>query len=259
MDGTYSNDSWRDNTWNGVWDVKTSIHDKGWTAEYKIPYHVLRFSPKEEYIWGMNIERYICRKKERNQWVLIRKNKPGLVSQFGILNGINNIHPPMHIEFIPYTMGRTIIEDEKNYFGNIGVDIRYGITSGVSLNATINPDFGQVEGDPSRLNLTAFEDFFPEKRPFFVEGASIFQNFDYSIFHSRRIGKIPGYFALPEGVEEVERPDSTTILCAAKLTGKTENKISFGVLNAVTAPEYAEVKGEKKTISNRAFDKLFCK
>lgn len=246
MDGTYSNDSWRDNTWNGVWEVKTRIHDKGWTAEYKIPYHVLRFSPKEEYVWGMNVERYICRKKERDQWTLIRKDKPGLVSQFGILNGISNIHPPMHLEFIPYTMGRTILDDEKNYFGGIGTDIRHGITSGISFNATINPDFGQVEEDPSRLNLTAFEDFFPERRPFFVEGASIFQNFDYSIFHSRRIGKKPGYFALPEGIEEIKRPDSTTILFAGKLTGKTENKTSFGILNAVTAPEYAKVKGNKK-------------
>jgi hypothetical protein len=243
-DGTFSDDRMRDDTWDGVWEVETSFHDQGWSAEYRIPYYVLRFSPKEEYVWGMNIERNICRKKEWDQWMLNRKGEPGLVSKFGRLEGIRGIQPPIHLEFVPYAMGRTIVDDETDYFGGMGADIRYGITSGVSLNATINPDFGQVEADPARLNLTAFEDFFPERRPFFVEGASLFRNWDYGLFHSRRIGKRPGYFPIPEDAEEVEASKETTILGAAKLTGKTESKTAFGFIEAVTAPEYATIEHE---------------
>lgn len=241
-DGVYSDDRSMDDTWNGVWEVKTKTHESGWSAEYKIPYHVLRFSPKDEYIWGLNVERNITRKKERSQWMLNRRDKPGLVSKFGRLEGIHSINPPMHLELMPYVMGRSILADERDLFGSIGADIRYGITSNISLNATINPDFGQVEADPSRLNLTAFEDFYPERRPFFVEGSAIFRNWDYSLLHSRRIGGSPRYFSIPEGAEELERPKETTILGAAKLTGKTDTKTTFGILEAVTAPEYATIK-----------------
>lgn len=243
-DGTYSNDRMKDDTWNGVWEVETKIHDKGWTAEYKIPYHVLRFSPKEKYVWGLNVERNICRNNEEAQWMLNRKDSPGLVSKFGRLEGISGIDPPMHLELIPYAMGRTILNDENEYSGSIGTDIRYGITSSTSLYATINPDFGQVEADPASLNLTAFEDYFRERRPFFVEGAAIFQNGDYGLFHSRRIGRRPRYYDIPEDAEEIERPKETTILGAAKLTGKTRSKTTFGIMEAVTAPEYATIEKE---------------
>jgi hypothetical protein len=240
-DGTITNDGWGDSSWDGVWEVKTKIHDQGWIAEFKIPYHVLRFNPKDEYIWGLNIERSIIRKKEFVQWVLISRDKPGRVSRFGVLKGIKDIKPPNHLEIIPYTMGRTIMADKNDLSGNIGVDVRYGITSNVSLNATINPDFGQVEADPSELNLTAFESYFREKRPFFVEGAGIFKNQDYDIFYSRRIGRYPGHFPIPENVAEISRSEATTIYSAFKLTGKTKHKTTFGILDAVTSPEYAKV------------------
>ncbi|MFC1718906.1 DUF5916 domain-containing protein [Candidatus Poribacteria bacterium] len=236
-DGTYSDDRMEDSTWNAVWEVQTKTYDHGWTAEYRIPYHVLRFSPKAEYVWGLNVERNVSRKKERVQWMLNRKDEPGLVSKFGRLEGIQGIDPPIHLELVPYAMGRTVLNDETDYSGSIGTDIRYGITSGTSLYATINPDFGQVEADPARLNLTVFEDFFPERRPFFVEGAALFRNQDYGLFHSRRVGRSPGYFEIPEDAEELKRPKETTILGATKLTGKTEGKTSFGIMEAVTAPE----------------------
>ncbi len=249
-DGAISNDRWRDTSWDGVWEVKTKIHERGWTAEYRIPYHVLRFNPKDEYIWGLNVERSITRNKERDQWTLMTSDKSGWVSRFGTLKGIKGIHPPNHLELIPYTMGRTILADENDYSGSIGADIRYGITSNVSVNATVNPDFGQVEADPSELNLTAFESFFREKRPFFVEGAGIFKNQDYDIFYSRRVGRFPGHVEIPEDVIELSRSEATTILSAVKLTGKTKSKTSFGILNAVTAPEYAKIERntEKGTV-----------
>jgi len=243
-DGTISNDGWFDGKWNSVWEVETKLHNQGWTAEYRIPYHVLKFSPKEEYVWGLNIERYISRKKENVQWMLRKSDEPGVVSKFGHLEGIRGIHPPLHLEFVPYAMGRAIVNDETDYSGSIGADVRYDITSGISLNATVNPDFGQVEADPARLNLTAFENYFPERRPFFVEGASIYRGGDYSLFHSRRIGRRPGYFDIPDDAEELERARETTILGAAKITGKTEGKTSFGILEAVTAPEYATIEQE---------------
>ena len=138
-------------------------------------------------------------------------------------------------------MGRAIVDGGQDYSGRIGADVRYGLTSSISLNATINPDFGQVEADPATLNLTAFEDFFGEQRPFFVEGASIFQSGDYNLFHSRRIGRSPGRFGIPGDAEELERSEATTVLGAVKLTGKTEGKTSFGILEAVTNREHARI------------------
>jgi len=240
-DGVYAGDDEMGGAWDGVWESETAIHDRGWSAEYRIPYHVLRFSPREEYVWGLDVERHISRKQERDHWSLIRKSRPGLVSQFGRLEGLRDIHPPMHLEIAPYAMGRAIVDGGEDYFGGVGTDIRYGLTSGISLNAAINPDFGQVEADPAQLNLTAFEDFFSERRPFFVEGASIFDVGDYDLLYSRRIGRQPGHFGVPEDAEELDRPEATTILGALKLTGKTEGKTAFGILGAVTSSEHAVI------------------
>ena len=241
VDGVYSEDRRKDETWDAVWEGEVEIDAEGWSAEFHIPYFALRFSPRDEYVWGLNVERHVSRKQERTHWNLMRKAEPGLVSQFGYLEGIRDINPPLHLEYLPYAMGRTIVDGAAEYFGNAGVDIRYGLTSSLSLNATVNPDFGQVEADPAQLNLTAFEDFFDEQRPFFVEGSSIFQNGNFDLFYSRRIGRKPGYFSPPEGAIERDRPEATTILGALKLTGKTEGKTAFGLLQAVTAPEYADI------------------
>ncbi|NKB68709.1 MAG: hypothetical protein GKR89_16720 [Candidatus Latescibacteria bacterium] len=241
IDGVYADDRSQDDTWDGVWEAAASVDAQGWSAELHIPYAVLRFSRQEEYVWGLNIERHISRKQERTHWNLMRKESPGLVSQFGYLEGIRGINPPLPLEYLPYAMGRTIVDGGTDYFGNAGLDFRYGVSSSLSLNATVNPDFGQVEADPAQLNLTAFEEFFDEQRPFFVEGASIFQTGDYNLFYSRRIGRQPGYVALPQGAQEHDRPEATTILGAVKLTGKTQGKTAFGLLQAVTAPEYADI------------------
>ena len=243
-DGIASDSGRWDNTWDGVWDVKTQIHENGWAAEYKIPFHVLRFSPKAEYTWGLQVTRDISRKKENDHWCLIKRSEPAWVSRFGDLIGIKDIHPSRHLELLPYAMGRTILNRETKLWGNVGTDVQYGITTGTTFNATINPDFGQVEADPARLNLSAYEESFTELRPFFLKGASIFEGIDYSFFYSRRIGRRPGHFNLPQGATELNRPEATTILGAAKIIGRIQDNTSFGIMEAVTAPEYAQIEKE---------------
>ncbi|MBT4499810.1 MAG: carbohydrate binding family 9 domain-containing protein [Gemmatimonadetes bacterium] len=264
MDGIIYNDDWFDDTWDGVWEVETAIHDRGWSAEYRIPYHVLRFAEQEEYVWGINILRRLVRREEESQWVHVPKGENGWVSYFGHLEGIRGITPPAHFEAIPFGLGRATLGEDDDLFGSVGVDVRYGLTPNISLNATVNPDFGQVEADPAVLNLSVFETHFRERRPFFLEGQSIFNSPGPDIvgiggpaqlFYSRRVGKRPGRLGLPDYSEEIERPDATTILGAAKVSGKTAGKMSFGLLQAVTANEHAiieetsvdPVSGEERT------------
>ena len=244
-DGINPASGWGDSTWDGVWALKTKVHENGWAAEYKIPFHVLRFSPKAEYTWGLQVQREISRRKERAHWRLVKRGEPGWVSRFGDLIGIKDIHPSRHLEFLPYAMGRTRLNDETELWGNVGGDVQYGISSGITLNATVNPDFGQVEADPASLNLSAYEEYFDERRPFFVKGASIFGSNDYSFFYSRRIGRRPGHFELPDGATELSRSEATTILGAAKIVGKTQGNTHFGIMEAVTAPMYAQIEEEQ--------------
>jgi hypothetical protein len=254
-DGVLFDNSWGSDTWNGVWEVETRLSDQGWSAEYRIPYHVLRFAERAEYTWGVTVHRNISRKQEETQWILAREGDGGIASRFGHLSGIEGISPPTHLEVLPFTLGRSSFaaRDETgsrstDLFGSTGLDVRYGLSSNISLNATLNPDFGQVEADPAVVNLSVFETFFREQRPFFVEGSSVFNmpgvylygvNGYSSLFHSRRIGRRPGRFAIPDGAAELSRPDASTILAAAKLSGKTESGMSFAVLETLTAAEYA--------------------
>ena len=241
-------DGWN-NAWDGVWEAKTHIDKNGWAVECRIPFYMFRFSPKDKYIWGLQVEREISRRKERSHWRLIKKGDPGWLSHFGDLVGIENIRPSRHLEVIPYAMGRTTLNSDADLWGNVGGDVQYGITSGTTLNATINPDFGQVEADPATLNLSAYEEFFEERRPFFVKGSSIF-NFgagESQLFYSRRIGRQPRHFEIPAGATEVSRPEATTILGAAKIVGRTAGNTSFGIMEAVTAPEYVQIKHKGKS------------
>lgn len=246
--GSSGGNSWN-STWDGVWEAKARIHNNGWAVECKIPFYMFRFSPKEKYTWGLQVEREISRRKERSHWRLIKKGEPGWISRFGDLVGIENIHPSRHLELIPYAMGRTTLNNETDLWGNLGGDVQYGITSGITLNATVNPDFGQVEADPATLNLSAYEEYFEERRPFFVKGASTFNAGDWrnQFFYSRRIGRQPAHFDLPDGVTELSRPEATTILGAAKIVGRTNTNTSFGIMEAVTAPEYVQIKENGKT------------
>ena len=234
-----------DGNWDGVWEGRVSRHDEGLSAEWRIPYHVLRFSPAADYTWGINVVRKINSTKEDAYWVRVPRHEKGWVSRFGHLEGIEGISPANTLEVLPYTVGRATFypgsaSDDTDLFGNLGAHVRYGLTSSTSLNATVNPDFGQVEADPAVLNLSVFETFYSERRPFFVEGAQMFRT-PIQLFYSRRIGRQPGHLPTPAGYAVVDRPDFTTVLGAAKVTGKTRGKTTFGLMEAVTAAEHARV------------------
>jgi hypothetical protein len=256
-DGITHSDGRTDGSWDGVWQAKGVIHERGWSTEIRIPYHVLRFSPKDEHVWGIQFVRDINRNQEHQTWAYWPKDVNGFNSRFGHLVGVKDINPGRSLEMLPFAVGRSsfIPKDDANpdgreLFGTGGVDFRYGLTPGISLNATINPDFGQVEADPAELNLGVFETFFDERRPFFLEGNSIYR---YSgpgivaidnparLFHSRRIGRRPTRFGKPDGTDYIDRPDGTTIIGALNLSGKTSSGTSFGIINAVTDEEFALV------------------
>jgi hypothetical protein len=259
------NDSWGDSSWDGVWDWSTKMDDRGWTVEIRIPYNQLRFPKKESYIWGVNFIRRIKRKNEKDTLVWIPKESSGYVSHFARLVGVENINPGRYIEFLPYAVGQVGLspsepgnpfETGREYLGNIGLDFKMALKTNLILDASVNPDFGQVEVDPAVINLTAYETYYEEKRPFFIEGSDIFDSFgrggasDYwnfywgspTFFYSRRIGRYPQGSVSSDGY--VNFPDRTTILSAAKITGKIGNGWNIGLINAVTAREYAEIDNE---------------
>ncbi|HSL23807.1 MAG TPA: DUF5916 domain-containing protein [Vicinamibacterales bacterium] len=262
-DAIIYNDSWTDSSWDAVWEAAVSVDDNGWTAEMRIPLSQLRFTTANTEAWGINAERFIQRRNESDWLELVPKKESGLASRMAHLVGVRGIDPPRHLEVMPYASGRAeFIEpsgpgdpfnDGSRIFGGAGVDLKYGVTSSFTLAATVNPDFGQVEVDPAVVNLTAFETFFQERRPFFIEGAQIFgnygsggansfwgfNNFEPDIFYSRRIGRAPQGSAAGE---HVDRPPATTILGAAKLTGKTSSGWNIGVLEAVTSREHARAR-----------------
>ncbi|SVC67659.1 uncharacterized protein METZ01_LOCUS320513, partial [marine metagenome] len=222
-----------DSSWDVVWEFKTAIHDQGWSIEMKIPMSVFQFDANKNEDWGLQVVRYIHRFQEEVQWPGRTKGVNGFVPYYGVLKGMDNIPSPKKVEILPYVLSGN--NDESNV-SSIGLDMKYGLSAQSSLNMTINPDFGQVEADPSVLNLTAFETQFEEKRPFFIEGGSFFKN-RYKLFHSRRIGQTPGILVPEDGVI-IDRPDATTILGAGKILGETAAGTKYGIIEAVTDEEF---------------------
>ncbi len=256
LDRYMYDDNNSDRSWNAIWDVATTIDAQGWTAEFAIPLSQLRFTKADETTFGFNIVRDINRRNESQYWKLRPKDARGVVSLFGDLVGLSNIVPPRRVEVLPYTvLSNTASPSEANnpfQTGNdrsatMGADFNIGVTPALTLSATIRPDFGQVEADPAVVNLSAFETFFPEQRPFFNEGLDIFQfgiagNGREQLFYTRRVGRSPqgspdsrGGFA--------ERVNHTDIHSAAKLSGKTQSGWTIGLLGARTAAERADVLG----------------
>ncbi len=259
-DGVFSYDGiLYDVQWDAVWEVGTAVTPGGWGAEFKIPFSALRFSLQDsEYVWGVNFRRYIARKNETDEWVMVPRNEtpPGVltsISRMGHLSGMTKISPAMHIEILPYqvtTFGHFAqpppFDVREELTGAFGLDLKYGVTNNVTLDLAVNPDFGQVEVDQAVLNLTVFDTYYPEKRPFFLEGASFFtfgaafDNRDLRLFYSRRIGREPTLSRPPTaGYVYAENPRVTTILGSAKLTGRTDGGLSFGALAALTDEETA--------------------
>ncbi|MEJ2202703.1 MAG: DUF5916 domain-containing protein [Gemmatimonadota bacterium] len=239
--------------WDPVWEAATEVDSLGWTAEIRIPFSQLRFPEGERQVWGINFRRDILHAGEAADWNWTPGTQAGWTSNFGHLVGLENIPRPGRLEVLPYAVGQgsfdqradpgSPFDDGSVFDGSLGVDLKYGLTSGLTVDATINPDFGQVEADPAVVNLTAFETFFREQRPFFVEGASIFdfgglQGMQF--FYSRRVGQRPAVSASGAGTY-VDQPRASTILGALKLSGKTESGWAVGLLNATTQRETARV------------------
>ncbi len=243
-----------DDSWNPIWYTKASSNDKGWTAEMKIPLSQLRFGKNKEQVWGLNVVRNLFRKNERSVWNRIPADAPGFVSESGELRGLVNLVPQKQLEIQPFTVLQydKYPKEEGNHFRdgsdfkiNGGVDAKIGITNDLTLDLTVNPDFGQVEADPAAIALDGFEVFFREQRPFFVENKNIFDfglggNQD-NLFFSRRIGRSPQGFTVTGDNDFTDRPVNTTILGAAKFSGKTKDGWSIGFLESVTSKEIAEV------------------
>src|SRR5574341_1855060 len=247
-----------DDSWDAVWEVATTRDAAGWSAEFRIPFSQLRFPQRAEHQFGFQVYRRIARLNEEQFWRLPPKNQAGMVSRFGDLVGIERITPPRRVEVLPYAaaMGTFEAEEPGNPFktgsdgrGRAGADLLVGVTSNLTLSATINPDFGQVEADPAVVNLTAFESFFPEKRPFFSEGSDVFRfpislgdgdEANEQLFYTRRIGRAPQGSADQRG-GYAQHVTQTTILGAAKLTRKTPSGWTVGLLSALTAKERAAV------------------
>ncbi|MGA0041991.1 MAG: DUF5916 domain-containing protein [Flavobacteriaceae bacterium] len=241
-----------DDSWNPIWYTNAVVDDKGWTAEMKIPFSQLRFGKEAKQNWGLNFGRQNFRLNEFSLWQRIPADAAGFVSESGVLTGLNDLEPQKQKEVQPFVVSQldnypaeagNPFRDGKDFGLNAGLDAKIGVTNDLTLDLTVNPDFGQVEADPAQIALDGFEIFFKEQRPFFVENKSIF-DFNFggesdNLFYSRRIGRSPqGY---PDSSGFVDQPISTAILGAAKFSGKTQSGWSIGLLESLTRPEFAQV------------------
>jgi hypothetical protein len=247
-DYAISNDVNEDNSWNGIWDVATRVDSLGWTAEFRIPLSQLRYARAGNHSFGFGVWRDIERFAERDAWPLWSPTRNGLASQLGRLTGLADITTARRLEVTPYAVTKNVqralsdsrfTRDQKI---SAGGDLKFGITPNVTLDATVNPDFGQVEADPAVLNLTAFETFLAERRPFFLEGTGLYEfqlncyivvdcSTNEGLFYSRRIGRSPSLRGL---YGDASTPTATPIAAATKVTGRTREGLSFGVLDALT-------------------------
>jgi hypothetical protein len=257
------NDNVEDGSWDAVWDGAARVDSLGWVAEFRIPLSQLRFPRRDEHTFGFMVVRDVARTGQRISWPLYRRDVQGYMSQTGELAGLRGLGSPRRLEVAPYVVTKNETRPRTGGAAGwthpqgqaLGADVKYGVTSNLTLDATINPDFGQVEADPAVLNLSAFEQFFEERRPFFMEGAGIFSfrtscnDIDSGcrgLFYSRRVGRSP---QLGGSYGDAASPLNTTILGAAKVTGRTPGGLSLGVLDAVTQREQGTL---GRTIEPRA-------
>ena len=260
-DGTLFNDEWDEATWDGVWQSATRRTPQGWVAEVRIPYSQLRFRPGKDQVWGINFRRELARRNERDYLVYTPTRESGFVSRFPELLGMDELRPPRRVEILPYVTARAEylnhdagdpFNDGSVYGAGLGGDFRLGLGSNFTVNGTVNPDFGQVEVDPAVVNLSDVEVFFPERRPFFIEGADLYNNFGYGgsnnfwgfnwtstdFVYTRRIGRSPTG-TTPDAADYVDVPGGTRILGAAKVAGRA-GKVNVGAMSSLTRREYAD-------------------
>ncbi|MCZ2396631.1 MAG: carbohydrate binding family 9 domain-containing protein [Chitinophagales bacterium] len=243
-----------DKTWDAVWESKVDFNEDGWSVEMKIPYFSLRFSKKEVQDWGLQLQRSVRRSNETSTWSPVDPDINGFVNQFGLLQGITDLEPPLRLSFSPYlSTGYQSVPEKDGYLNrwlnNGGLDLKYGINESFTLDATLIPDFGQVVSDNLVNNLTPFEIQFQENRPFFTEGTELFNK--AGLFYSRRVGATPeGYYRVHEIVNDnpdleiKKNPSLTQLYNAIKVSGRTKKNLGIGVFNAVTAPMHAVVRNK---------------
>jgi hypothetical protein len=237
-----------DASWDAVWEAAATVDDDGWTAELRIPFSQLRYSREPVQVWGVQVSRRAIGREETDVFAFTPRSDRGGVSRYGHLVGLQGLVPGRKFEALPYLVSRAEYldvqtgnpyRDGSDMYAGAGLDLKYRLTSAMTLDATFNPDFGQVEQDPAEVNLSAFETSFDEKRPFFVEGSDIFDFSQLRLFYSRRIGRQP-QGSLPGEAEHSNRPDNSTILGASKLTGRTQSGWNLGFMQALTSEESAE-------------------
>lgn len=261
-DGILSNDFDADPAWDGVWEGRARLTKNGWTVEIRIPLDQLRFKASGDQVWGVDFRRIIKRKNERQELVRVKKDESVYVSRFARLEGLRGLKPGPLMEIVPFSVGQVFsgpaepgnpFQTGSRVSGDAGLDAKIGLKNNLTLDATINPDFGQIEADPAVINLTAFETYYDERRPFFIEGADVFNGFGVggvyqnislswprpSFFYSRRIGRAPQGGVLSPGF--VDFPDRTAILGAAKVSGRLGEGWNLGIIQAVTSRESAEI------------------
>ena len=243
-----------DVNWNAVWDGKTAIEDSAWTAEFRIPLSQLRYAKNLDQEWGLHAWRWLSRNAEESQWALIPRDAPARLSEIGTLTGLETRKKSRRLEILPYGLAMAEKSEKvaenpfaKGYGHRLsgGLDAKIGLTTDFTMDVTVNPDFGQVEADPSVLNLSAFEVFYEERRPFFLEGNNIL-SFDFGhndqLFYTRRIGRTPRHYPSLDEDEYAKAPGNTSIISAVKVTGKNRKGTSIGIMQSVTAKETAEIK-----------------
>jgi hypothetical protein len=257
-----------DDSFDPVWDVGTTIDSLGWTAEFRIPLSQLRFSRDKSQIWGMQVWRTIDRLNEQDMWAFWRSNEFGGPAYFGTLEGMTIASVPRQIEVVPYATSRAKMDrvpssdpyhSDREMLYRAGADFKLNVTSNLTLDATVNPDFGQVEVDPAVVNLSVFETTFSEKRPFFISNSQYFSNGGFSCYfcsnvsslnlvYTRRIGRSPQLAGLVGSrAQFMDATDATTILGAAKVTGRTKGGLTVGLMDAVTNSETAKFRLDGST------------
>ena len=245
-----------DDGFDPVWTARTNVDEEGWTAELWIPFSQLRFTDEVQQLWGLNVYRFVPTLNEYDYWAPVPRTQRAWASRFGNLQGLEGIRESRRIELLPYLAGSSIVngdrdlanpfDDGRNLASRVGADVKIGLGPDLTLEATFNPDFGQVEADPAEVNLTGFETFFTEKRAFFVEGARLLNPARLNnFFYSRRIGAPPSV-SVPG--DYIDYPRTTTIISAAKITGRLSPRTSVGILGAVTDEETAQVSGDESPL-----------
>jgi hypothetical protein len=251
-----------DKSWDAVWDSKVSMKNNGWVVEMMIPYLALRFSKQEVQDWGLQLLRFTRRNNETSFWNFVNPEVNGFVNQFGLMTGLQNLQPPLRLSFSPYVstgVRNTPLSNGKErteWLRSGGMDVKYGINESFTLDATLIPDFGQVVSDNVVNNLTPFEVFFTENRPFFTEGTEIFNK--SGLFYSRRVGATPSrYYSVKDlyeadtSVEIRKNPTITQLYNAIKFSGRTKNRLGIGVFNAVAAPMNAIIQDRQTGVQTK--------